>query len=65
MFHCFNVSVSGVAFFLNLHCLLPYLLYHYSMFHYVNVPLFYVALLMLHYVNVALFTVPPFSVVLY
>ena len=51
--------------FLNLHCLLPFLLFHYSMLHYVNVALFYFALLMLQYLNVALFTVPPFNVVLY
>ena len=45
--------------FLNLHCLLPYLLSHYSLLHYVNLALFYVAPLMLHYLNAALFTVPP------
>ena len=51
--------------FLNLHSLLPSLMFHYSILHYVNIALFYVALLMLHYLNVALFTVPTFNVVPY
>ena len=45
----------------NLYRLLPCLLFHYSMMHYVNLTLFYVALLMLHY----MLNAPPFIVVLY
>ena len=57
IFHDFNVSISGVAFFFEFTLFI-------ALF---SVPLFNVslALLMLHYVNVALFTVPPFNVVLY
>ena len=50
---------------LNLHCLLSTLLFPYSMLNYVNLALFYVALLMLDYFNVALFDVALFYAALF